>query len=1451
MADNNRTVRVTLAATVNNYLAGMEQARRVTEKTATEAEKAAAKYEAQSKALDMGGKAAMLAGGAMLAGTALSVKAAIDWESAWTGVLKTVDGTPKQLKGVEDGLRSLAGELPAAHDEIASVAEAAGQLGVRTQDVVGFSKVMLDLGESTNMVATEAATELARFMNVMGTAPDKVSNLGAAVVGLGNNYATTESEIVSMAQRLSGAGRQIGLTEGEVLGLATSLSSVGIEAEAGGSAVSKVMINIASAVDSGGKKLDQFSSVAGQSAQDFAAKWKTAPGEALADFVKGLANAEDQGKTTLGMLSDLGITEVRMRDALLRSAAAAENFSGAMAMGNSEFEANTALLDEASKRYATVESRIKIMGNRVNDAAISFGQGLTPAIAGATDFVGSFADGLGALPGPLQATIAIAGALAGGVALIGGATMVALPKVAAFNAQLGAMGVKGQVSARGLAIAGGAIGGAFTLAATAITIFGAAQADARARADSFGKTLDSVTGQLTEQTRQLAIENLNAKDSFLWLESDSAFDAAKKLGLSLETVTQAAMGSKGAMSDLHNALNVGAVGSESYRAALEASGLSGSEFAIATATVRTKVDESSAAVSRAREQQDLATEATGAGSDAADSHAESLKKVQAEAEATAADIDKLAKAIKGFGATELDARAATRDLHDAYATLTETLKKNGKTLDITTAAGRANESAIDAVAKRTLDLASATLQQTGDQAKATATLEAGREKLIQMLGAFGITGDAAKAYADKLGLIPSNIQTTATVVGVSEAEARLQELSRTRIARIQAIYDKGSTPTFGHVPLADGAVVHQYKDGGVRENHVAQIAPAGAWRVWAEDETGGEAYIPLAESKRGRSLEIWKETGRLLGVRGPQFFASGGMIGPGMKSTSGGYSVVVQATKTAAAEREREIRKAETERATAERKARQAREKSEREAADRRRKAEKESADQRRRAERTANEAYARAPKRTRKQRASAANARDRAMRNAREAEARANGKARDTEARAASKARTTESAAVKKAGQERAKDAQAALKRERETVAAARKKEQEANQKFLADQAKGRDDWYRQGRRGTRATGLGLVDQLLDISERMGGDTKKRLVNAANSSEKQFIKLEKASSRAAQLLEKAKDKLDGLKESAANLARSVSEKFRGAFQIGDSLKSETVSETRRVKAGKEYYDETRQVTKTGASLSGIKSDLSTKAKDITRVAGKLKKLAGKGFKPEFLADIAGLGVEGEPVIDALLTATKSDVSKINRDYVAIGKGADAAGKTVADANFKALITQAEKQVKAADANAKSIEKQMKYETDRIIKAIDGALKVGSGSRAPIKAYANGGVRENHAAQIASAGEYRVWAEDETGGEGYIPLAQSKRGRSLQVWQDIGRRFGMTSFAAGGVSQPRYAQPMASSSAPVYVAPEVSLHGAKIALEIDGREIVGVIKKQIVAHDTQSASQVDLGYQRR
>lgn len=81
-----------------------------------------------------------------------------------------------------------------------------------------------------------------------------------------------------------------------------------------------------------------------------------------------------------------------------------------------------------------------------------------------------------------------------------------------------------------------------------------------------------------------------------------------------------------------------------------------------------------------------------------------------------------------------------------------------------------------------------------------------------------------------------------------------------------------------------------YANGGI-ESHVAQIAkPSSTLRVWAEPETGGEAYIPLASSKRARSTAILDEVASKFGydlVRKAELYANGGIVG-GAQAGAGG-----------------------------------------------------------------------------------------------------------------------------------------------------------------------------------------------------------------------------------------------------------------------------------------------------------------------------------------------------------------------------------------------------------------------------------------------------------------------------------------------------------------------------------------------------------------------------------
>lgn len=323
--------------------------------------------------------AAVTAGLAAVSGYA--VKMSIDFESAFAGVKKTVEGTDTQLSNLRQGILDMSKELPASASEIAGVAEAAGQLGIQTDNILDFTRVMIDLGESTNLTSEQAATSLARLANIMKTPQTEFSNLGSTIVALGNNLATTESEIVEMGLRIAGTGSQIGLTESQVLGLAGAMSSVGINAEAGGSSISRVMQKINTEVLSAGDNLSSFAALAGRSAEDFANLWKSDPQAALVAFADGLGDVKDQGGSVAAVLKDLGIKSIMEIDTLSRLSGNTGLLKDALGIANASYEDNNALQKEAAQRYETTASKIEILKNNVGALAIAVGDGMKESLA--------------------------------------------------------------------------------------------------------------------------------------------------------------------------------------------------------------------------------------------------------------------------------------------------------------------------------------------------------------------------------------------------------------------------------------------------------------------------------------------------------------------------------------------------------------------------------------------------------------------------------------------------------------------------------------------------------------------------------------------------------------------------------------------------------------------------------------------------------------------------------------------------------------------------------------------------------------------------------------------------------------------------------------------------------------------------------------------------------------
>lgn len=888
-----RTVKLELDAKVTGLVNGLKTAQKATADYSRDLSTWRKKNEEH---LDAIGDASGKAGLAAAAGLALVAKSAIDWESSWTGVLKTVDGTPEQLGRVEDGLRGLAKELPASHSEIAAVAEAAGQLGIQTDSVVSFTKTMIDLGESTNLGAEQAATSLARFMNIMGTSQGDVGRLGSTLVGLGNNFATTESEIMDMTMRLAGASKQIGLSEGQTMGLAAAMSSVGIEAEAGGSAMSMTMKKIGKAVDTGGDTLDLFAETAGMSSEQFQSAWKDDASGALESFVVGLGKAGEEGESVNAILTELGITGIRESDALLRLSSAGELMGNSMKQGAEEYDSGMALIEEANKRYATTESKIAMAWNGIKDAAIEAGAIILPVVAEMADAVAGLADWFGSLPDSVQGFLTILGG-------VGAAAGLGIAGVVMMSKKLGELKVSMEAIYGSGGRASKAIGGV-SKALGAVAVVGAGLIIGKELIEGINEAARKGQPTLEEYFNLLAtgggidvVDALDFGKDRGGGQNRALDDFKEKIGaISIEAaVAQKALEHVGNMGWWKKEIMSGAPGmsGESIENALkleEAMKAVGRAFDMGEiktaqegfAQMTTQlgftdeqigklingVPELKSALTQLATDNgiqidpndelglvDLALgriKVSAPGATAGISDAEkALSDMGIAADGTVDELDKMLESLLALSTGTLSTRAAERNFQESLDAVTEAIKTNGKSLDETTEKGRANQAVLDAVATSGLGVATSMAEARDSQGNYVHTqeevqksLKATYDETLKSAQAFTGNKKEAEALTRELMGIPDGVSVSTWMDTFArdtaeETTSAIDAMPGYKMVQIAVSEDGTAGTVQSRIDEVTGREIHVFVgDDGTVENVQAGIVNIDGKdvQVWVTDD---------------------------------------------------------------------------------------------------------------------------------------------------------------------------------------------------------------------------------------------------------------------------------------------------------------------------------------------------------------------------------------------------------------------------------------------------------------------------------------------------------------------------------------------------------------------------------------------------------------------------------------
>lgn len=324
-------------------------------------------------------------------------KTAIQFDTAMANVRKTTNMSNEQIEKLARSAQNLSTKQPVTAETLLNIEALGAQLGVAHDKLESFAEVTSGLDIATNMNFETAGKEMAQFANITGMSQEQFKNYGSTIVDLGNHLATTEADISAMALRLAGAGTAAKFSQADILGMSGAMSSLGIKAEAGGSAMTRIIQDISKNVANGSDVVNEYARVAGMSADQFADAWRNRPMEAMEALVEGLKRTSDSGEDMNVTLEKLGINNVRNSDTMRRLANAGDLLRNSVDRANNAWEQNTALQNEVDQRNESLASRLQVLKNKVDAIAISIGRPLANAAISALEACDPLIQGIGDL----------------------------------------------------------------------------------------------------------------------------------------------------------------------------------------------------------------------------------------------------------------------------------------------------------------------------------------------------------------------------------------------------------------------------------------------------------------------------------------------------------------------------------------------------------------------------------------------------------------------------------------------------------------------------------------------------------------------------------------------------------------------------------------------------------------------------------------------------------------------------------------------------------------------------------------------------------------------------------------------------------------------------------------------------------------------------------------------
>lgn len=819
-------------------------------------------------------KIAVAAGGmgAALGGAfAYVVKSAADFDRQMSMVAAVSGETGKGLSDLRNAAVQAGKDTQYSATEAAKAESELAKAGISTADILGGGlSGSLALAAAGQLDLADAATVTAKTMNAFKLSGKDVPHIADVLAASANKSATDVGEMGQALQQSAMVASQFGVSLEDTAGALSAFADRGLAGSDAGTSLKTMLLALANPAEKTAQQMEDL----GINAYD-----------AQGRFV-GLAGLAQELKDKLGGLTDqqrqAALAQIFGSDAVRAATVLYDLGADGVKKYSDAVNQSGAAADVARKQTDNLAGDIERLQGSLETLAIEAGSGTNSGLRSLVKLLDELVTAFGSIPGPVQTALVVLAGVGGG-GLLGLAGWLKL-RTAVLDAvaALRATGPAGERAATGLGKAG-------MWAGRAATAFIALQ----------------VAGEIFEQFRDAApnIDRLADSLAHLGKTGESTSEAARVLGGNLKgfKVDAAAAADNGFLGRFERGLESAIPPLREFNRELGGSWKDSQENIQAVDQALTQLvqggqlEEARAAFTRllqssslsydeltqilpsytdAIKQAEQSTSASGQAQKAAAEKAELLSggmQKAAESGKSVKDMfDALNGAALGWGNAEIGAEAAI----DA---LSESLKENGRSMDVNTEKGRANKSAlldgVDAAAKAMqakYDDAVAAGRQSTALEEARATYGQYIKRLEDTLVQSGMTRESAHKLVEEYGKVPPLVATNVQANGLNGAINQVQELNRYLVN----LNGKTVTTTVRVVGSRAGPVASVNRWGGLyepaavgtlREAELYSTASPGRYMI-AEPQTGGEAFVPRY-GDYGRSMSILQHAARWYGAQ--------------------------------------------------------------------------------------------------------------------------------------------------------------------------------------------------------------------------------------------------------------------------------------------------------------------------------------------------------------------------------------------------------------------------------------------------------------------------------------------------------------------------------------------------------------------------------------------------------